>query len=172
MTRTWTPLALALVLGCTTAQPPPPVTDAPASAPAVARPASTGPSEFRNLQILPRDIPRPELIATMRSFTRGLGVKCNECHVVIATTPEEKLDFASDAKEEKRVARVMLQMALQINGGWLERVEAAEGHEGSAQAGHSLEPPVPFKEPRVWCWTCHRGNKEPETPPPPAPRGT
>lgn len=66
----------------------------------------------------------------------------------------------------------MLQMALQINGGWLERVEAAEGHEGSAQAAHSAVAPVPFKEPRVWCWTCHRGNKEPETPPPPVLQGS
>ena len=137
--------AIALVLGCTTAQ-----------TPAPSAPAQT--SEFKNLQVLPRNITRPELIATMRTFTRGLGVRCNNCHVVTETTPEEKLDFASDAKEEKRAARVMIQMANQINDAWMKRVEEAEGHAPSAAES---------AQPRVWCWTCHRGKPKPEMPPPP-----
>lgn len=141
-------LALILVLGCTTAQ-----QQAPAPPPVR--------SEFKNLQVFPRDIPRDQLIAAMRGFTRGLGVKCNECHVVTATTPKEELDFAADAKEEKRVARVMIQMVAQINGTWLPRAEAAEGEHDTA-AAHAAEEPT-----RVACWTCHRGRKEPEAPPPP-----
>lgn len=149
-----TALAIVLVPGCTTAQ-------SPATTASAAQP-----SEFKNLQVLPRNITRPELIATMRTFTRGLGVRCNECHVVTATTPEEKLDFASDAKEEKRVARVMIQMSNQINGAWLERVEATEGHEDEAHEATTASA-APPDQPRVWCWTCHRGKKEPELPPPP-----
>ena len=145
-------LVLVVLVGCTTAQTPAP--PAPAQA-----------SEFKNLQVLPKTITRPELIATMRSFTRGLGVRCNHCHVVIETTPEEKLDFPADTKEQKRVARVMFQMATQINGPWLERVEAAEGHEEEAP-----KPAAASAERRVWCWTCHRGKTEPEMPPPPPPR--
>ena len=140
-------LVIALLMGCTT-------TPTPSPAPVA--------SEFKNVQVLPPTMTRPELIATMRTFTRGLGVRCNHCHVVTETTPEEKLDFPSDAKEEKRVARVMIQMANQINGAWMERVEAAEGHAPSASTGQP--------EQRVWCWTCHRGKVEPESPPaPPAP---
>lgn len=145
-------LALVLVLGCTTAQ-----SNAPTAT--AAQPAS----EFKNLQVLPRTLTRPELMAVMRTFTRGLGVRCNHCHVATETTPEEKLDFASDAKEEKRVARVMIQMANQINGPFMDRVEVAEGHEAKPAASASVPP----GQGRVWCWTCHRGKVEPEMPPPP-----
>ena len=137
---------LILIAGCTTAQ-------APAAQPA-ANP------ELENLQVLPRDITREQLLATMRSFTRGLGVRCNHCHVVTATEPKEVLDFPSDAKEEKRVARVMLRMVNEINGTWMHRVEEAEGEHVDASA-----PP----ELKVVCWTCHRGKTEPEAPPPPPP---
>lgn len=142
------PLIVALIvfLGCTT-------TSAPPQQPRT--------SEFRNLQILPRDIPRDELLAVMRTFTRSLGVRCNHCHVVTATEPKEVLDFPADSKEEKRVARVMMQMTTQINGAWMDRVEAAEGHAESPSAANEM---------RVSCWTCHRGKAEPEMPPPPPPQ--
>lgn len=39
------------------------------------------PEPPKNLQILPKDIPRNELIATMGAFTRGLGVQCSYCHI-------------------------------------------------------------------------------------------
>ncbi|HEX7151371.1 MAG TPA: c-type cytochrome [Thermoanaerobaculia bacterium] len=144
-------LSLLLILGCTSMQQRP-----------VATAAAQTQSQFKNLQILPRDIPREQLLTIMRGFTRSLGVKCNECHVVTATEPKEQLDFAADTKEEKRVARVMMQMTSQINGAWMERVEAAEGHhEETTEAAPS--------DPRVSCWTCHRGKKEPEMPPAPAP---
>lgn len=142
-------LALILILGCTTA------TTQPAATPAAAQPAQ---SQHKNLQVFPKDIPRDQLIAAMRGFTRGLGVRCNHCHVVTATEPKEELDFASDAKEEKKVARVMIQMVMQINGTWLPRAEAAEGEEHHAATEDAT---------RVACWTCHRGKTEPELPPPP-----
>lgn len=145
-------LVLVLILGCTTtAQTTPTVAQAP--------------SEFKNVQVLPKTLTRQELIAIMRTFTRGLGVRCNHCHVVTETTPEEKLDFPSDAKEEKRVARVMIQMTQQINGAWLERVEEAEGHHEEV----TPEASATLLQPRVGCWTCHRGKTEPEMPPPPPP---
>jgi predicted trehalose synthase len=142
------PLIFALIvfLGCTTT----------ATAPQ-AQTAAAAHSEFKNLQIFPKDIPRDELIAAMRGFTRSLGVRCNHCHVVTATEPKEVLDFPADTKAEKRVARVMLQMTQQINSAWMDRVEQAEGH-----------PVTPGEnEMRVMCWTCHRGKTEPEMPPPP-----
>lgn len=132
-----TVLALVLILGCTTAN---------QQAPAARQ------SEHKNLQVLPKDIPHDELIATMRGFTRALGVKCDHCHVVTATEPRQVLDFPNDAKETKRAARVMLRMVGDINGKWIPQVE-----------------PDAAKRPVVGCWTCHRGHDEPEAPPPPPP---
>jgi hypothetical protein len=143
---------LLLILGCT-ANP-----SQPAAAPAA--------SVHKNLQVLPRDLTRDQLIAIMRTFNRSLGVKCNHCHVVTATEPKEQFDFPSDAKEEKRVARVMIQMTNQINGAWLDRVEQAEGHPGGEPAAPAAASGSPA-QPRVSCWTCHRGQVDPEMPPPP-----
>src|SRR4051812_27851684 len=81
-------LAVLAMLACTTTQ--------QSSAPSAAAPKSN----YKNLQVLPKDISREQLLATMRSFTRGLGVRCNHCHVVKATEPKEELDFPSDAKDE------------------------------------------------------------------------
>lgn len=146
-------LLLVLLLGCTA------TTSQPAAAPATA--AAAG----RNLKVLPHDLSREQLLAIMRTFTRSLGVKCNHCHVVTATTPKEQLDFASDAKEEKQVARVMIQMTNQINREWLTRVDQAE----SQKKADAASAPATMSQPRVGCWTCHRGQVEPEMPPPPPP---
>jgi len=134
-------LALIAVLGCTTA-----TSQRPQQTPAAQ-------SAYKNLQVLPKDIPREQLLATMRGFTRGLGVRCNHCHVVKETTPKEVLDFPADTKAEKRNARVMLRMVHDINGKWIPLVD----------------PGVTPGEPRVTCWTCHRGKPEPEAPPKPEP---
>jgi hypothetical protein len=130
-------LAVLAMLACTTTQ--------QSSAPSAAAPKSN----YKNLQVLPKDISREQLLATMRSFTRGLGVRCNHCHVVKATEPKEELDFPSDAKDEKKNARTMILMTREINRTWIPRV--------------TKEP----ADMRVGCWTCHRGKPEPESPPPP-----
>lgn len=61
---------------------------------------------FKNIQVL-KGMPAPELMSTMRSFTRSLGVKCGFCHVMGA--------FEKDDKQEKQTARKMILMAHQIN---------------------------------------------------------
>jgi hypothetical protein len=155
-----------LVLGCTTAATTPAAQTAQpaATTSAAATPAAATASTHKNLQVLPRDIPHDELIAIMRNFSRSLGVRCDACHVVTATEPKQVLDFPSDAKEEKRVARVMVQMTQQLNGTWMQRVEQAEGHADAPEG----------TEQRVSCWTCHRGRTDPEValPPPPAQPGS
>lgn len=136
--------AIVLILGCSTStsQTPPP-----------AQPQAQPKSQFKNLQVFDKNISRDELIAAMKGFTRGLGVRCEFCHVVTATEPKEQFDFAADTKEEKRIGREMIRMVLAINSTYLPRAVAVEK-----------------KEPdRVSCWTCHRGKEEPEEPPPPPP---
>lgn len=154
-------LPLVLILGCTTMQSGS-TPQAASSAPAAAQTQS----QFKNLQVFPRDIPREELIGSMRVFTRSLGVRCDTCHVVTATEPKQVMDFASDAKEEKKIARVMLQMTTELNATWMPRVDAAEGH---AAAPKAMEPQDAVMNGRVGCWTCHRGKTEPDMPPPPEP---
>lgn len=82
----------------------------------------------------------------MRDWAKGLGVRCNHCHV--GPDNLQGMDFATDDKEHKRAARVMLEMTREINrqyvGSW---EEEAEGEE----TGHQV----------VSCFTCHRGQAEP-----------
>jgi hypothetical protein len=150
--------AFVLALGCTAT----PGGTAPAAAPA---PAAAAPvqSQFKNLQVFPKDIPREQLLNAMKSFTRALGVRCNYCHVVTATEPKEQFDFPADTKAAKQMARVMLRMNMEINNTWIPRVQAAEA--AAEGAAHEVNPED--AEVRVSCWTCHRGKTEPETPPPP-----
>src|SRR5688500_16099779 len=124
-----------LTLSCTTQQ----TTQAAAHAPA---PAVVANHEFKNLQVLQKDLTRDQLMAIMRSFTQALGVRCNECHVVTATEPRQQFDFASDAKHDKLAARVMIQTTMELNNRWIPQVKAAKGEVQAPETG-------------VFCWTCH-----------------
>src|ERR1700676_241971 len=98
------------------------------------------PVEFTNLQILPKGIPRQDLMADMRGFALGLGVRCNYCHA-----PGQKpgtMDFASDDLPPKRTARIMLRMTADINHNYVAGVTQAT---------------------TVECVTCHRGSAKPRT---------
>ena len=102
------------------------------------------PQKFTNLEVLPKDIARPELVAVMRSYATALGVRCAHCHVGAEAPDLKGADFAADSKEEKRTARLMMKMVVAIN----------EQHLGRL----SREHPV-----RVECVTCHRGLSTPRT---------
>jgi hypothetical protein len=110
--------------------------------------------QFKNLKVLPPDISRDDLIAIMRNYARSLGVRCEHCHVQTGEAPNVKMDFASDAKPEKDVARLMMRMTTRLNSEYISKVN---------EHGTS-----------VTCYTCHRGKVVPEStlpPPPPAPAG-
>ena len=102
------------------------------------------PDEFTNLKVLPKDISKGELVGMMREFAGALGQRCNFCHVGEDPNSLQGYDFASDAKEHKQVARVMMSMVEEINGKLLPKI------------GHAPEHAVS-------CVTCHRGVKEPVT---------
>ncbi len=81
--------------------------------------AAQGGEAPKNLQVLPKDMPRPEVIGVMRRFTTALGLRCNDCHVV--TNPgqqPERLDPSLDDKKLRKVARIMLRMTIDINGNY------------------------------------------------------
>ncbi len=96
------------------------------------------PDEFTNLQVLPKEISKPELVGMMRGFAGALGVRCPYCHV----GPEnlQGMDFATDEKPMKQTARKMMKMVQAINGEHLDGIVTSS--KPSAQVG---------------CKTCHRG---------------
>lgn len=103
------------------------------------------PDSFTNLEVLPKDISRAELLATMRGFTEALGVRCDACHVTKEVQGRHRFDFPSDDKVMKRRARVMLRMVRAINHRFLDSLP---------------ERVVPNVS--VTCSTCHGGVKRPE----------
>jgi hypothetical protein len=106
-------------------------------APAAGQPP---PPPLTNLQVYPKDIARPELVATMQGFVQQLGVQqqggCAFCHV--GTAP--LFDFASDANPKKTVARKMILMSREIS---------AKLPEVTGKAAADIS--------RLRCATCHRG---------------
>ena len=68
------------------------------------------PDEFHNLQVLPEEIEKPQLVGIMRGFAMGLGVRCWYCHVGEEGMPFSEFDFESDEKLTKKKARFMLEM--------------------------------------------------------------
>lgn len=107
------------------------------------------PEKFENLKVLPKDIPRAELIQVMRGFASDLGVRCQYCHVVppgANANTLQGMDFKSDDKVEKKKARVMMKMVHTINTTLLPDVP------------ERTDPPV-----NVRCVTCHRLSPVPKT---------
>lgn len=103
------------------------------------------PSTFTNLQVLPQDIPRAELVATMRNIAGSLGVRCTYCHV----GPDNLvgMNFAIDEKPTKLAARSMLRMVGAINTEYVSKLPA-----GTAPRQ------------QVGCITCHRRSAIPPRP--------
>ncbi len=95
---------------------------------------------LQNLQVLPKDMPRADVIALMRTFTVALGVQCTHCHV---GTPQERF---KDDLPTKATARKMLKMSMALNADTL-GVKAGEPN-------------------KVTCYSCHRGALKPLTAPP------
>ena len=106
--------------------------------------ATTSPTppdeKYTNLKVLPKNIAPKDLKKIMiDDFEDGLGVGCNFCHAPGKEVGD--LDFASDAKPEKQIARAMMRMTLGINKKYLKIKHPMIGSEGLV----------------VTCTTCHNG---------------
>ncbi len=68
----------------------------------------------KNLKILPKDISDEAIDTLMHEYNDALGVKCEYCH---ASSKDDikKLDYASDEKPAKDIARDMMVMTAEIN---------------------------------------------------------
>lgn len=94
-----------------------------------------------NLQVLPKDMTGPQVIAIMRGFTGDLGVECSYCHAKDPATGHT--NFASDANPMKNRARVMMRMTHAINTEYLTQLTE------------------PKSDAKVTCGTCHQGMPQP-----------
>ena len=103
------------------------------------------PDKFTNLKVLPKDISKRELQATMRGFAFALGVRCGHCHVE-KPAAASGYDFPADDKDAKKTARLMLRMVEAINRDYIAKVENT-GNKATI---------------RVECMTCHRGLTQPQ----------
>lgn len=88
----------------------------------------------KNLKVL-KVTTGPEVIQIMRTFTAGLGVKCDHCHV--------QGNFASDENPKKEVARHMIEMAQHINANFPDgkmHVTCYTCHRGETEPKTAPEP--------------------------------
>jgi hypothetical protein len=102
------------------------------------QPGGAPPAPPANLQVLAKDMPRPQVIQVMQTYTAALSVECNYCHVQEGRGGRN--DFAADDKQPKKTAREMMKLTREIN----DKVPTLVGKAaGSATT--------------VVCATCHRG---------------
>ncbi len=94
------------------------------------------PDQFTNLQVLPRDVSKKDLVDTMKGFSFGLGARCWYCHEGEGDDLST-FDFSSDKKAAKETARQHYQMTQEIN----------EKYFAGRQA--------------LNCMTCHQGQAKP-----------
>jgi tetratricopeptide (TPR) repeat protein len=102
------------------------------------------PDKFTNLQTLPKEISKSELVGIMRKYAGDLGVRCGFCHVGGDPNTLQGVNFASDESDKKKTTRLMIRMVQSINQDQLTKL----GKKPS---------------PQVSCVTCHRRNSDPRT---------
>jgi hypothetical protein len=100
-------------------------------------------ADYKNLQVLPKDISSKDLQRIMvDEFQDGLGVSCSYCHA--PENGSRHLDYASDEKPEKEIARAMMRMTLNVN----------------KQYFNVLHPAIGDSLMIISCTSCHRGNPQ------------
>jgi len=90
---------------------------------------------FQNIQVW-KNMPAGRLLGMMRNWTRMIGVDCAHCHVID--------QWEKDDKAPKLTARAMDKLEDDVNG-LIKNVKSISNERA-----------------RVACWTCHRGQPQPE----------
>jgi hypothetical protein len=107
--------------------------------------AGPGKEEYKNLKVLPKNISSKALSKMMvDEFSDALGVGCGFCHA--QGKDSLNIDYASDAKPEKEMARVMMRMTLRVNKQFF-------------MQKHATLTDGPLV---VTCNTCHNGKPRPD----------
>jgi len=106
-------------------------------------PGKWPPDSVVNLQVIAKTTSPVQVWGMMRTIAAGLGVACTFCHVGPDGAPFEQIDFASDQKRNKLVARQMMRLVQEVNA----RLDTI--------------PARPTPAVAVTCVTCHRGVNRP-----------
>ena len=106
-------------------------------------PGKWPPDSLINTQVIPHGTPVTQVVGIMRNFAFDLDVRCTFCHVGNEEMPLAQIDFASDDKRNKLVARQMMRMVQEVN----------------ARLDTIPQPGEPRID--VSCATCHRGVSRP-----------
>jgi hypothetical protein len=109
---------------------------------------NAGPPRYKNLKILSKNTTKEQMDSIMKHFAASLGVKCGFCHVF--NQEQKSMDFASDDKKNKQVARSMMRMANKINRKYFKEDNDRKG-DNNLQA--------------ITCFSCHHGHEHPENKP-------
>jgi hypothetical protein len=109
--------------------------------------AAVGPpkGEYLNLKVLPKNISSKDMSRIMvDEISDALGVSCGFCHAEKGGS--HQLDYASDAKPEKEMARKMMRMTMRIN----------------KQFFNLKHPHLESATLTITCNTCHNGQPHPD----------
>ena len=106
-------------------------------------PGKWPPDSLVNVRFFAKNAPVTQVWAAMRNISAALGVECTFCHVGQAGAELRQIDFPSDQKRNKLVAREMLRMVQEVN----RRIDSI--------------PERPTPPAAVSCITCHRGVSRP-----------
>jgi len=106
-------------------------------------PGKWPPDSLVNVQVIPKTTSPMQVWGMMRNIAGSLGVSCTFCHVGSDSAPLERIDFASDQKRNKVVARQMMRLVQEVNS----RLDTI--------------PARPTPALGVTCATCHRGVNRP-----------
>ncbi|HEX9562458.1 MAG TPA: c-type cytochrome [Gemmatimonadaceae bacterium] len=106
-------------------------------------PGKWPPDSLINTQVIPRTTSVTQVWGSMRNIAGSLGVSCTYCHVGAERAPLAEVDFISDEKLTKLVARQMMRMVQEIN----QRLDTLPARSAAPLA--------------VTCATCHRGVSRP-----------
>jgi hypothetical protein len=103
-----------------------------------------GETKYKNLKVLPKNISSKDLSRIMiDDFEDGLGVSCGFCHAEEKNS--HRLDYTSDEKPEKQIARLMMQMTMHINKKYFKLKRPMIGDSTLV----------------ISCGTCHNGQPHP-----------
>ena len=94
---------------------------------------------YKNIKVLPKDLPADQVIPIMHKINDSLGVRCDFCHVIETDAAGKHVGWEKEDKKMKEVARKMIVMT------------------------NDLRDKQKILDKKATCFMCHHGKAEPET---------
>ena len=114
-----------------------------------AKPLKEDKPEYKNLQVLSKNISDEDMDFVMQSFSVNLGANCLFCHPGKQAGTDFSIDYVTDVLQNKKIARDMLKMTMKINKKYFNTTLTG----------------LMNTRGKIWCKTCHQGMPVPILPP-------